>query len=82
MTLRTLLSITALPLALFGAHPVAAEGGTDAAATTPAGSGPALWKVADEDTTIYLFGTVHVLPKDVVWYTPTIAKRSRPPTRW
>ena len=74
MTLRTLLSITALPLALFGAHPVAAEAGTDAAATAPAGSGPALWKVADEDTTIYLFGTVHVLPKDVVWYTPTIAK--------
>ena len=74
MTLRTLLSITALPLALFGAHPAAAEAGTDAAATTPAGSGPALWKVADEDTTIYLFGTVHVLPKDIVWYTPTIAE--------
>ena len=30
--------------------------------------GPALWKVADEDTTIYLFGTVHVLPKDVEWF--------------
>lgn len=30
-------------------------------------TGPALWKVADEDTTIYLFGTVHVLPKDVQW---------------
>ncbi len=29
--------------------------------------GPALWKVADEDTTIYLFGTVHALPKDVAW---------------
>lgn len=26
--------------------------------------GPALWQVADEDTTIYLFGTVHALPKD------------------
>jgi hypothetical protein len=30
-------------------------------------AGPALWKVADEDTTIYLFGTVHILPKDVDW---------------
>ncbi|ABC63262.1 TraB/GumN family protein [Erythrobacter litoralis] len=34
--------------------------------------GPALWKLADEDTTIYLFGTVHVLPKDQPWFTPAI----------
>ena len=32
------------------------------------GEGPALWKVADEDTTIYLFGTVHALPDGVEWY--------------
>jgi uncharacterized protein YbaP (TraB family) len=37
------------------------------AAVVPAVPGPALWKVADEDTTIYLFGTVHALPKDVPW---------------
>lgn len=30
-------------------------------------AGPALWMVADEDTTIYLFGTVHALPEDVDW---------------
>ncbi len=35
--------------------------------------GPALWKVADEDTTIYLFGTVHALPKDVDWYKGNVA---------
>ncbi len=35
--------------------------------------GPALWKVADEDTTIYLFGTVHSLPADVDWYSGTVA---------
>lgn len=34
---------------------------------------PALWKVADEDTTIYLFGTVHALPPDVPWYSGEIA---------
>lgn len=34
---------------------------------------PALWKVADEDTTIYLFGTVHVLPEGVAWYRGPIA---------
>ena len=32
------------------------------------GDGPGLWKVADEDTTIYLFGTVHALPDSVDWY--------------
>lgn len=35
--------------------------------------GPALWKVADEDTTIYLFGTVHALPRDIDWYKGDIA---------
>lgn len=29
--------------------------------------GPALWKVADKDTTIYLFGTIHALPADAKW---------------
>ena len=49
---------------------------SDAPASTPAPaapSGPALWKVADEDTTIYLFGTVHALPKDIEWYKGPIA---------
>lgn len=35
--------------------------------------GPALWVVRDEDTTIYLFGTVHVLPEGVDWYDARIA---------
>lgn len=29
---------------------------------------PALWKVSDADTTIWLFGTVHVLPAGLRWY--------------
>ena len=33
---------------------------------------PALWKVADHDTTIYLFGTIHLLPKDLQWRTPAL----------
>lgn len=28
---------------------------------------PALWKIADADTTIYLFGTVHALPGGMDW---------------
>lgn len=30
---------------------------------------PAMWKLSDPDTTIYLFGTVHILPKDTAWRT-------------
>ncbi len=30
-------------------------------------TGPALWKLSDGDTTIYLFGTVHILHKDIEW---------------
>jgi uncharacterized protein YbaP (TraB family) len=29
---------------------------------------PALWVVRDADTTIYLFGTIHVLPRGVAWF--------------
>lgn len=34
---------------------------------------PALWKIADKDTTIWLFGTIHILPEDVKWYTGPVA---------
>ena len=33
-----------------------------------------LWKVADEDTTIYLFGTIHALPETVEWYRGPIGE--------
>ncbi|WP_191229032.1 TraB/GumN family protein [Aurantiacibacter xanthus] len=42
-------------------------------AAAPVPAGPALWKLADEDTTIYLFGTVHALPSDVQWYDGRVA---------
>ncbi len=35
---------------------------------------PALWKVADADTTIYLFGTIHALPKGLDWLDGPIAQ--------
>jgi len=40
-------------------------------ASAPAGPAPrpALWKVSDADTTIYLFGTIHLLPPDTKWRT-------------
>lgn len=36
-------------------------------AKAPPPARPALWKLADADTTIYLFGTVHVLPRGYQW---------------
>ena len=47
----------------------------DTASVAPAAAtsmGPALWKVADDDTTVYLFGTVHALPDNVQWYRGAI----------
>jgi uncharacterized protein YbaP (TraB family) len=31
---------------------------------------PALWSVSDADTTIYLFGTIHLLPENYQWHSP------------
>jgi uncharacterized protein YbaP (TraB family) len=33
---------------------------------------PALWVVKSQSATVYLFGTVHILPKSTVWHTPAI----------
>ena len=35
---------------------------------------PALWEVSDPDTTIYLFGTIHLLPPNYKWRTLAIDK--------
>ena len=40
------------------------------AASQPYEARPAIWKIADEDTTIYLFGTVHSLPPGFRWRNP------------
>lgn len=63
-------------VALLGALSISACADPRAAPapTPPVGRGPALWKVADADTTIYLFGTIHALPKDVEWYRGPVAE--------
>ncbi|MGN2252691.1 TraB/GumN family protein [Frateuria sp. GZRe12] len=38
----------------------------------PALAHPGLWVVRDADTTIYLFGTVHLLPQDTAWHFPAL----------
>ena len=61
-------------LAAIGALAVS---GTAAYARAPAAPRPALWKVADRDTTIYLFGTIHLLPQGTAWQSPTFAAAAR-----
>jgi uncharacterized protein YbaP (TraB family) len=51
-------------LAAFGAIAATA---CAAPAAEPAAASPAMWKVADQDTTIYLFGTIHLLPSNLKW---------------
>lgn len=52
----------------------AATTAAPAAAAPPAtvDADPALWVVRDEDTTIYLFGTVHVLKPGLSWFDEAV----------
>lgn len=77
MRLNSLLTAGVAAFALLASGPVMADDhaaqATEAATALPSGpEGPALWKVSDDDTTIYLFGTVHVLPKELKWYDAEI----------
>lgn len=78
--LKTRFAAAASGLAILFALPACAQQGlpspvapVQVAAKEAGINSPALWKVADEDTTIYLFGTVHALPDGVDWYTGDIA---------
>jgi len=62
--------IAAIAALLIGASPAGAEAPGDLQSADF--KGPALWKLADQDTTIWLFGTIHVLPTTVKWETPAI----------
>jgi len=54
---------------LFGGATVAAEAQTDYASIE---ADPALWSISDEDSTVYLFGTVHILPPELEWRTDAV----------
>lgn len=66
---RTLLGSALLAITALGASSVLAR-----ESTPPETVRPALWKVADDDTTIWLFGTIHVLPEPVAWNQGVVAK--------
>ena len=42
------------------------------AAPVAASAAPAIWEVSDADSKVWLFGSVHVLPKDMSWRTPKL----------
>jgi uncharacterized protein YbaP (TraB family) len=66
--------VTVVPLAGCGDDATApdAPAATDAVAeqsqVAQPSPGPALWKVADADTTVYLFGTFHALKPGIEWF--------------
>lgn len=65
-----LLAGTALGLGLFAA--VAGVPEIALAQDAAPRQGPALWVVSDADSTIYLFGTVHLLKPETQWRTPAV----------
>lgn len=73
--LRSALTVGAALSALLLAPSAMAQTPSAASAAVvaaPAGSGPGLWVVKDEDSTLYLFGTVHVLKPDTPWGTARV----------
>src|SRR5579871_2761803 len=63
-----------LAVLAIAAFAFAACSNPDDANAAPAGvhDKPAMWRLGDADTTVYLFGTVHVLPPGLNWETPAI----------
>lgn len=52
----------------------AAQPEAQSASAAVAAPVPAMWKVSDEDTTLYLFGTIHLLPQGQKWRSPAFEK--------
>lgn len=65
---KTLLAFaSAITLLTFQAAPASAQTPVAAPAPATTKATPALWVVKDADTTIYLFGTFHLMRPDVDW---------------
>jgi uncharacterized protein len=70
---RWLPALVAVALAAKAALAPAMAAAQARQAEAPVEARPALWRVADEDTTIYLFGTMHALPRGLEWGTQRFA---------
>lgn len=63
-----------------GPAPRVADTGPEAPASPPdpgsssTGEGPALWRLSDDDSVLWLFGTIHMLDADIEWRRPAVAE--------
>src|SRR5690606_9172441 len=44
------------------------------AETTAVAGTPLMWVMTDEDSTVYLFGTIHLMKTGTPWQTPAVAE--------
>lgn len=59
-------------LALLLALPACAKAPSEAPRRAANDADPALWVVKDKDTTVYLFGTIHVLKPGLTWFDEAV----------
>jgi len=75
MILRALILFSlALCLAACSEAPVIDGAAQKVADARARNDGPALWVAKDYDSTVYLFGTVHLLPDDLSWLKEDVKK--------
>ncbi|MFA5969408.1 MAG: TraB/GumN family protein [Sphingomonas sp.] len=72
--LALLLAVPAFAQAAPAPAPAAAPAATPASPVVAVDADPALWVVKDKDTTIYLFGTIHVLKPGLSWFDEAVKK--------
>jgi uncharacterized protein YbaP (TraB family) len=72
-TLAALLALAPLPACAQQApQPAPTESAAKTQARAPGDADPALWVVKDADTTIYLFGTIHLLKPGLTWFDEAV----------
>lgn len=72
--LAALLTLGAAPLVALSQTGSPAPAPTAATSPKLADADPALWRIKDRDTTIYLFGTIHALRPGLSWFDEAVAK--------
>ena len=63
---------TFIALLLIVALPVILPNASRAQNAAPVRANPALWRIHNGTSTVYLFGSLHILPRGYAWITPAI----------
>ena len=69
---KLLLSVLAMGFAFGAAYAQAAPAVVTPKPPAKIEAKPAMWVVKDADTTIYLFGTVHILKPEISWFNGAV----------